>query len=324
MTTKTIEFLGPPQIIRLNQLEGQKERRVSNWITAWDFSEAIDVGIVGVPLSKAGHLPAGVDSTPNAIRKAFIYFTTYDPDLGVDIQSLKVRYVGDVRLHATDLVENNRRIEQAMKEVFGLTGRVVTVIMGGDGSITAPVVRGMAAATKQKIGLVWFDSRADSRDVAEGGQSDVTPLRNILEAGVVQGSSTAVVGLHGFASSMEEHGWAAGQGVTLITARQARKEGIANVTQRALEVASKGTDAVYVSVDGTVLDMSSSASHLATVPGGLSWLEVQEALFLLGQGTRVKALDITAIDTYDDIKEVVARTSAGLLLAFLAGVKLRK
>ena len=52
MTAKTIEYLNAPQIIRVSQLEGKRERRVSNWITTWDLEETIDVGILGVPLVK--------------------------------------------------------------------------------------------------------------------------------------------------------------------------------------------------------------------------------------------------------------------------------
>ena len=324
MATSTIEFLGPPQVVRLFQLEGQKERRVSNWITVWDYEEPIDVGIVGVPLAKAGNLPAGVETTPNAIRKAFIYCTTYNPDLGVDIQSLKARYVGDVRLHATDLLENHRRIEQAMTGVFSSTSGIVAVIIGGDGSVTTPAIKAMAGATNQRLGLIQFDSRVDSRDVDEGGPSDITPTRAILEANIgIAGRNVVQIGTHGFLSAMDEHGWAQDQGVTMITARQARREGIEAVTKRALDVASDGTDAIYVSIDGTVLDITSSGSALASAPGGLSLADMQEALFLIGQAPRVKTMDLVGIDTYDDIKEVVGRTGAGMLLSFLAGVKLR-
>ena len=324
MATNAIEFLGPPQLVRLFQLEGQKERRISNWITVWDNEESIDVGIVGVPLAKAGNLPAGVDSTPNAIRKAFIYYTTYNPDLEVDIQSLKTRYVGDVRLHATDLLENHRRIEQAMAGVFSSTSGKVTVILGGDGSVTTPAIKAMAGANNQKLGLIQFDSRVDSRDVDEGGPSDFTPTRAILEAHIgVAGRNVVQVGTHGFLSAIDEHRWAQDQGVTVITARQAHREGIEPVTKRALDVASDGTEGIYVSVDGTVLDITSSGSALASAPGGLSLTEMQEVLFLIGQDPRVKTVDLVGIDTYDDIKEIVARTAASMLLSFLAGVKLR-
>ena len=325
MATKTIEFLNPPQIIRTSQLESKRERRVSNWITTWDREESIDVGIVGAPLVKGGLLAAGVDSTPNAIRKAMVYCTTYNSDLGVDIESLRVRHIGDIGLHVTDVLDSHRRIEAACTEIFKLTGDVVTVIIGGDGSITTPTVKALRTATGRKLGIIQFDSRVDSREVADAGPSDATPTRAILEADIgVTGANVVHIGSHGFLAAKEEEDWALNQGVTVVTARQVRKDGIEAVTQRALDAASAGTDDVYVSLDGTALDITVSGSALASAPGGMSLTDLQESLFLIGQDPRVRVLDLVGIDTYDDIKEAVARTALGLLLSFLAGVKSRK
>ena len=325
MAIDTIEFLNPPQMIRVTQIEGEQERRVSNWITQWDFEEPIDVGIVGVPLFKGSILPAGVDSTPNAIRKAMVYCTTYNPDLDVDIQSLKARHIGDIQLHTSDVLENHRRIEAAFTGIFALAGDMVTTIIGGNGSITAPIVRAFAEANQRKVGIIQFDSKVDSRHLAEGGPSDSTTVRAILEADVgVSGQQVFHIGSHGFLSSMEERRWAQDQGVTLLTARQARKEGMKEVVERALATASTGTNAIYVSVDGTVLDITASGPALGSAPGGLSLGEMEESLFLIGQNPRVRALDLVGIDTSNDARGVVARTSLGLLLAFLAGVKTRE
>ena len=325
MAAKAIEWLNPPRIIRLARLEGQRERRVSNWVTTWDLEESIDAAIVGVPLVKGGLLPMGVDTTPDAIRKAMVYCTTYNPDLGTDIQSLRVRHLGDIGLHATDVLENHRRIEAAATGIFELTRNIVTIIVGGDGSITLPTVKALCKATSQRFGVIQFDSRVDSRDVAENGPSDATPTRAILEADIgVSGPNVVHIGSHGFLSSKQEEDWALDRGVTVVTARQVRKEGIEAVTRRALDTASTGTDGVYVSLDGSALDILASSSTLASAPGGVSLTDLQESLFLLGQDPNVKVLDLVGIDTYNDIKEVVGRTALGLLLSFLAGVKVRE
>lgn len=322
MTTTTIEFLGPPQVLRRYQLEGQQERRISNWITTWDLKEEIDVGVVGIPLAKGTHMPAGVDTTPNAIRKAMVYYTTYNPDLGVDIQSLRVRHVGDVRLHATDLLENHRRIETALTGVFGLLGKKVTILLGGDGSITTHGVKALAKATKEKLGIIQFDARVDSRDVAEGGPSDLTPTRAILEANIgIAGRNMAHIGAHGFLSAMAEQSWAQGHGVAMASVRQVRKEGIEAVVKRVLTATGRGTAGIYVSVDGTALDITSSGSALMSAPGGLSLSEMQEALYLIGQNPKVRVLELVGIDTFNDLKDVVARTSLSMALSFLAGVQ---
>lgn len=324
MTRPAIEHLNPPQVIRATQWESELERRVSNWVGVWDFEESIDAGIVGVPLAKGAILPIGSDTTPNAIRKATVYCTTYNPDFDVDIQSLKVRHVGDVALHVTEVRENHRRIESVFTELFDLAPDMVTVVVGGNGTITAPIVRPFAKANGGSIGMVVFDSRVDSRAVAEGGASDATSIRDILESDVgVSGDNVFHIGSHGFLSSAEERRWAQEQGVTLVTAREARREGVAPVVERGLSAVGSGADAIYVSLDATALEMGASGSALASAPGGLSVSEMEEALYLVGRSPGVKALEVVGVDTFNDVKEIVARTYLGLILAFLAGVKSR-
>ena len=324
MTRQAIEYLNPPQIVRVTQREAELERRVSNWVSEWDFEESIDVGIVGVPIAKGAILPTGADSTPNAIRKAMVYFTTYNPDLGVEMESLKVRHVGDVALHVTEVQENHRRIEGVFASLFDLAPGMVTLVVGGNGTLTAPVVRAFAGANRGGVGLIQFDSKVDSRAVSEGGPSDATSLRDILDSDVgVLGSNVFHIGSHGFLSSQEERRWAGDRGVTLVTARQARSEGVGRVAERALAVAGEGMEAIYVSVDATALEMSASGSALASAPGGLSVTEMEDALFQIGQSPKARVLDVVGVDTFNDVKEIVARTYLGLMLAFLAGVKSR-
>jgi formiminoglutamase len=324
MTTRAIEFLGPPQMIRLFPFESAGECRVSNWITPWDFEETVDVAVVGVPVAKASLWPVGVDTTPNAIRKALVHVTTYNPDLGVDLRELRVRHVGDIRTHATDLRETHRRVESALREVFARIGGGVTVLLGGDGSLTAPGVSAFSGAGGP-LGLIQFDARADARDVREAGLSDLSAMRAVLEAGIgVAASSVVVIGLHGFVSAHEEHRWAAERGVRLVSVREVRRMGIESVTRQALETAAPSTARVYVSFDATALEIPASGPTWAAAPGGLMLADAQEALFLLGRDPRVRVLDLVGFDTHDDAREMVARTAAGLLLCFLAGIALRQ
>ena len=102
-----LEYLDPPQLVVLSETEGQDERRVSNWITEWDFEEEIDVGIIGVPMDTSTMVDSVLTETPNNVRKAFVHFTTFNPDFGVDVQGLKVRYVGDVGIHQTYVEEKH-------------------------------------------------------------------------------------------------------------------------------------------------------------------------------------------------------------------------
>ena len=44
----SIQFLGPPQLIKRTSYGAANECRITNWITRWDLVEPIDVALVGV------------------------------------------------------------------------------------------------------------------------------------------------------------------------------------------------------------------------------------------------------------------------------------
>ena len=44
----SIQFLGPPQLIKRTSYGAANECRITNWITRWDLVEPIDVALVGL------------------------------------------------------------------------------------------------------------------------------------------------------------------------------------------------------------------------------------------------------------------------------------
>ena len=320
-----LEYLDPPQLVVLSETEGRDERRVSNWITEWDFEEEIDVGIIGVPMDTSTIVDSVLTETPNNIRRAFVHFTTFNPDYGVDVQGLKVRYVGDVSIHQTFVDENIRRMEATLPALFEANSSYIPVVLGGAGAVTWLTATSYARATGRKLGMIHFDSRSDMRSLDEGGPTDFTPMRAILESEAgIEGKNVAQVGVHGFVGTQAEHQYAVDNGVTIVSAREVRREGIESVIGRAVAAATDGTDAVYVTVDGSALDLPlSSISRMAT-SGGISGEDMAEAMYMLGQEPKVAALDFVDFYTYLDEEETAARVAAGLLLAFLAGVSLRR
>jgi formiminoglutamase len=319
-----LEYLDPPQLIVLSETEGRDERRVSNWITEWDFEEEIDVGIIGVPMDTSTMVDSVLTETPNNVRKAFVHFTTFNPDFGVDVQGLKVRYVGDVSIHQTYVDENIRRLEATLPPLFESNSSYVPVVLGGAGAVTWLTATSYAKATGKKLGIVHFDSRSDMRSLDEGGPTDFTPIRAILESGSgIEGKNVAQVGLHGFVGTQAEHQYAIDNGVTVVTAREVRREGIDSAIARALAAASDGTDAVYVTVDGSVLDIPLTYISRTATTGGVSGADMSEAMFILGQEPKVAALDLVDFYTYLDENETTARVAASLLMAFLAGLSQR-
>jgi len=301
--------------------QDSEERRISNWMTLWDFEEPINAGLIGAPYSSASISASGASGGPEAVRMAFRYNTTYSPDWETDIQKLKVRDLGDIGGHLTDVGIAHGKIESAIKDALTHRTPFVPIIVGGDHSITAPSVRGFCAANPgKKVGIINFDAHFDIRNF-EHGPHNGTPFRALIEGGLgIDGKNVVEVGIHGFMNASPYREWARDQGMTIISGRQVEKRGMEACVAEALEIAGDGVDLIYVSVDIDCLAYPWTIGTSAASPEGLSAWQLLEGMFACGQHPKVAALDVVEIDPSRDVKDLTARSGCSVILTFLAGL----
>ena len=315
-----IDTLLPPGA---RQFRDRHETKVADWLRPWDGREPLDrldVGFVGVPLSKSSISHSGASGTPAAMRELFGALTTYDLDRDVELHRLVGRDLGDVRIHPTDLAAAHASIERTLGALYGALPPFFPVVAGGDHSITAPSLAAFARHVGGPVGLVQLDAHMDVRNLEDGGATNGTPLRALLEAGVVEGRHVAQVGLHNFANARPYRDYALARGVTQITAREVARGGIAAAIARALDVAAGGTAAVYVTFDVDVVAQAHAPGVAALVPGGITAWDALEAMYLLGRHPRVRALDVVEIDSAQDWRRATARLALHAALTLLVGV----
>lgn len=332
---QTIDLLNPPEIARHSNWRDRYETKVAQWLTPWDGEEQVDIGFIGVPLSKTSISVSGASMTPNALRELFANVTTYCLDHDVDLQELRARDLGDIRMHVTDLLQCHANIEQGLCNVYTAMPRLFPIIAGGDHSITCPSVKafkrryggggdgnggsGSGGSGSGKVGIVQLDAHMDVRNLQDGGPTNGTPIRGLIESGTIEGRHIAQIGLHSFANSKPYREYAVSQGITQFTARQVAQEGIEPLVERAINVAGAGTDAIYVTVDMDVLDQAYAPGVPAMVPAGMTSWQLLEAVFLLGRHPKVQGFDIVCVDPMQDPRRATVRTALHVILTFLAG-----
>lgn len=319
-----IPHLLVPEKRKISHWNDRNELRVNNWLEPWDFASPLDVGLITVPFSKTSILPNGAYAAPNALRDAWAIFTTFTPDYDVDISTLRVRELGDVGTPILDLREGLANIQESLQSCMSQPEGFFPVIIGGDHAITAPAVRAYSAAhPEQQLGLIHFDAHNDVR-VMDHGPTNGTPIRGILESDArVRGENLVQVGIHGFMNASYYKRWVEGRGGTIYTARAIRQQGIEDTIASALEIAGRGTDAIYVTVDIDVLEVGYAPGTAAATADGIPPTDLLEALFILGQDPRVAAIDFVELDPIRDVAEITTRTFASAILTFLAGLFLR-
>jgi formiminoglutamase len=322
--------INPPSFTWVRPESGARSK-VHEWIkpiTALsdpDTSKNAEVVILGVPLSRSSISASGASEYPEAFRRSWRSFTTYNLDDDVDLSEMIALDAGDVPMHVTDIGKCHDNIIQASALVHSHFPHSKVCAIGGDHSITAMMVKGMQQAKpSEKIGILQFDTHFDLRDMSDNGPSNGTPMRNLIESGVVEGSNMYNIGLHGFFNARDLKQYADDKGVNYFTLRTARKKGIAATVQQCLVELLLKVDTIYVTVDMDVLDIAYAPGVPASTPGGMTTEELLEGVLTAAKHPKVKAMDIVCLDPVKDtLVQPTVKLGTHVFLTFLTGVMLR-
>jgi formiminoglutamase len=299
------------------------ETKLADWIRPLSAIVRPDVVFVGAPFSRTSISPSGAALAPQAIRELFRSIATYNVDHDLDLAAtLTACDAGDANVHSTDVTKSRAAIRSAVNEVLVTAPLALPVVLGGDHSITVPSFEAVRAAVGGPIGLVQLDAHMDLRNLDDGGPTNGTPVRELIEAGVVQGKHVVQIGLRAFANAGPYREFAMTNGVTQFSARQVVREGMDVLIDRALHTAGDGTVGIYVTVDMDVLDQAYGPGVAAMGPGGITVWQLFEAVLALGQRSGVRAFDIVELDPTQDPRRVTTRTAAFAMLTFLTGYAL--
>ena len=262
------------------------------WPRAGDWpapiaGEAADAALIGVRTSSTSLSPTNAHETPAAVRDALRRFSFES--------GLRIVDAGDD------------------PDIASIEASLV-IALGGDNSATVRVASGRGA-----MGLVTLDAHHDLRD----GSSNGSPVRQLIEAGLV-GTRVVQVGIEPFANSRAYAQRAADYGITVITRDELRRRPMADVMAEALSIASGGGGAVHVDLDVDVCDRSVAPACPASVPGGISAIELRAAARAAGAHPSVGSIDLVEVDATADAPDGrTVRLVALCVLESLAGLAQR-
>jgi agmatinase len=280
-----------------------------------------DVAVVGAPMDDLVSDRPGARLAPRAIRGAS---SPPGPHLEVKVDAfaeLRVVDFGDAAVIPADPVRSHAAIEATVGEV--LAAGAMPVVLGGDHSITEPSIRACAAA-HGPVGLVHFDTHTDTGVEVFGVEfSHGTFIRRIVDAGHVEPSRYAQVGLRGYWPGEAEFAWQAERGITSLFMHDVRDLGIREVVRRAVEAVGPGP--TYLTVDVDVLDPAFIPGTGTPEPGGMTAVDL-----LLAVRTVASELDLVGVDVVEVIPSSVGTGDYSALVAdrvireALTGIALRR
>jgi arginase len=277
------------------------------------------IAIVGAPLD-LGAGRRGVDMGPSALRLAGL--NSKLQGMGYEVEDL-----GNVSAALQESTpagpENAKYVFQIAKSCAKLAGLVVTVVeggkfplvLGGDHSIAAGTVAGVAQALRQQgenIGLIWIDAHADMNtpESSPSGNVHGMPLACCLGYGPreltdifefspkVQGANVALIGLREVDQS--ERGVVRRSGVTAFTMRDIDERGLRNVMEQAIAIATAGTAGFHLSLDMDAVDPDEAPGVGTPVRGGMTYREAHLAMETICDSGSMLSMEIVEVNPVFD------------------------
>ena len=283
---------------------------------------AAQVAFLGVPFDAGTPQPgnrtgqaAGPEAARRSSRDQFAYGADaslgwHDVEVGHDrLVGVTMADVGDVVIQGSQLRANFDRMTEAVRRIVG--SGALPVAVGGDHSISFPLVRGMEPVGE--IDVVYLDAHADFLDEVDGSRcSGASEMRRIRELPFVR--NVTALGIRNVdraeLDGMKE------MGVRWATARELIEDRGADAVADLLPHSQR----IYVSIDLDVLDISLTPGHSLPEPGGLSYRQLHAVLDQIARRGTVVGFDVVELNPALDAGEVTARTAAWLITHFLSEI----
>ncbi|WP_042144008.1 formimidoylglutamase [Paucisalibacillus sp. EB02] len=295
-------------------------KKAKELLTVWSPGKKAVFGLVGLPLSKPSISHSGAAFAPGTIRDALQSYSIYSGEQTFDLEDEIIDF-GDLEMHPTDIVGSQKRLYEGLLDAFQTEAVENWFLLGGDHSVSYSAIK----AFKERygsVGIIQFDAHHDLRNTEDGGPTNGTPFRRLLEDTIISGEDLVQIGIRDFTNAKSYHEYAKKNKVTVYTMGDVQEKGIESILKYEIEKLAKRVDYIYLSVDMDVLDQAYAPGCPAIGPGGMASMTLLQGIHIASQYDSVKAMDIVEIDPTIDFRNMTSRVAAYVLLEFMKGKKL--
>jgi agmatinase len=248
--------------------------------TTTDFEHA-RVVILPVPLDRTTSYVAGTRNGPHEILVASSHMELWDEETATDVHGIGIVTLPEMECPFGTMDEVIDEIRRVAAEI--VTRGKLPVVIGGEHSITPPIVRAVA---EQHPGLsvLQIDAHADLRDSYMGTpHNHACAMRRVLDY-----ASTTQVGIRSL--SPEEAAAIPSLKTQVFYDFNMRDD--PRWMDRVVETLS---DTVYITIDVDGFDPGIMPATGTPEPGGLSWYEVLGLLRRVTERKRVVGFDLVEL-----------------------------
>jgi agmatinase len=274
-----------------------------------------DFTVIGIPYDGMASARRGARLGPERMRYWSQHLTPFSEDR-TRLKGTRICDLGD--LHVAD---PRRDFDAIRQRVASLPN--ITIVLGGDHSVTIPVFQGQRERyAGKRLGVLWLDAHPDLCDEFTGSQlSHACTLRRGLEAGIAA-EDMCMVGLRSWEDQeieLIEQG-----GLHVYTAADVAEKGMQHIAGSVREKLAR-CDAVHISLDIDCLDPAFAPGTGIPDAGGLTTREVITLIHSL-RGLQLVGLDVVEVAPPIDPSEATVFAALKLIMEYIglfAGLKQR-
>ena len=176
-----------------------------------------------------------------------------------------------------------------------------------------------------RVSVIHFDAHADTGDNQWGNlYSHGSPMRRLIESGVVPGRNFVQVGLRGYWPPKHVFEWMREQHMRWHLMGELRDRGVAAVIGDAIDEALDGPEHIYLSVDIDVLDPGFAPGTGTPEPGGMQPVDLLHAIRQIALRTNLVAMDVVEVSPPYDWAELTSQNAHRCLLEAISALAVKR
>jgi agmatinase/guanidinopropionase len=274
---------------------------------------SVDVAVLGIPYDSSTSFRTGTRFGPRKIREISPVIWGYHTKFAVKpLDTLRVIDYGDVAVVSTDAIANLAAIQNAIRPI--VEAGVIPLTLGGDHSISFPILREMAKKYGP-LSVLHLDSHMDTWNGSEGERyTHATPFRRAIEEKLIDTLEYVQVGIRGPEESASDIQDALDLGVHIIPIETLMDKGIPAAIK---DIRSRLKGPVYLSLDIDVADPAYAPGTGTPEVGGLTSYQLLQLMRGL-RGMNLVGFDLVEVNPLYDHADITALLAANLAFEFLS------
>ena len=258
---------------------------------------------------------SGCQLAPMHVRRVSLRYGGFIPEFNIDVLAkYRICDYGDACIDPDNQDKTFNNIYRKVYDVLEFNS--IPIVVGGDHSITVPVVKAIVEKGFNPL-ILHFDAHYDNLPSYKGNKyARCCPIRRIIEDLGVNPDNVFQIGVRGPRNAKISKEYADSIGVHVYTIWDLRKGGFTKCINEIIEK-SKKCDGVYITICMDVLD-SSAAPASAGDPMGLTSYELIDMLVNIVNKAKLLGMDIVELYPPIDVREMTSHLAVWIVLYTLA------